>query len=878
MSSMKIALVNSPKSSESRSRWKLAFCCLPLATLLLASPGLAAVPAVVSDAQQTIGTNFSNSQSIAVAPNGVVYVADTSNNKIVEITTNLPGASTQTTVNTSSLKTGLTSPQAVAVDAAGSLYISDLPSGGPRILKVAANSSGAITNSSTVTTLYSGGVLNDPISLAVNSGATLFIGDTSFSGGRIYTLPSTGGTPQLLTVSGITGSYAPAALAISGNNLFIANSSSNNGGVYLVATTGGAAKPVLMGSFTTQQPQGLAVDASGDLFVLAQLAVGPNGNQVLEIPSASAVNQSTPYIIPSTNLVGNGDIAVDPEGNLDIVGYTNNGFFGFSGSATQLNVQNPVYLGATSVTGNGGSSILFNFEFNATTRLSGFRAVTVGDLGSNPDVAQVRFNGSCTTGNHTISSATQPYSCDQSFQATPQYVGTRVSAIQVEGSSSTAIIDSSPVYELGQGAAQIAYPLDTNLTNLGLTQPQGIAVSGFDQTVYIADLIAGKVSSMSNLNGSKINPVSTGSIALSAPSAVAMNGEGDLYIADFNLGKVVVVPTTTGVAPYVLNTAGLLQHPIALATDELGDLYIGDAGPGGDDAGSSQPGYVVVVPYSGSPFQLSISGASIIFPQALAFNNATGVLAIGDGGDVANSIGQIVEISSTGSAQVISYNNPAPDPSGLVFDAAGNLYVLDGNADTFSVVYTNGNSASLSIANPSALFAPSALASSAGSQSFVIANLGGGTSNNLVYLNGNSSTLAFGNQTVGTASASQLVTLANIGNQTLTLGNSFYSPKPVTGFPLGSGTCANGDKLTLLTTCTLAFAFQPTTSGAVTKTVTVNSDAYNSGTPVITLTGTGVAQTQANVLKFQANVLSLQNLLQPKRGGRKSFASAKFRK
>jgi sugar lactone lactonase YvrE len=865
---MKIAFAISEKSSQKRSQWKLTLCGLPaIATLLCAPRSLAAVPAVVADAQQTIGNNFSNSSSIAVGPNGAVYVADTGNNQIVEITTNLPGASTQTAVNTSSLRTALAGPSAVAVDAAGNLYIGDTPNLGARILKVAANASGAITSSSAVTTLYSGGLLNDPIALAVSSGGTLFIGDVGLTNSAIYTMPTAAATPHALTITGIAAGYSPVALAISGNNLFIANGSSNNGGIYVAPVGGGAAKPVLMGSFVTQQPQGLAVDASGDLFVLTQLAVGPSGNQVIEIPAASAVNQSTPYIIPSSNLVGNGGVALDPEGNLDIVGYTNFGFF-VIGQATQLDYLNPVNLGAAAVSGSG-SSILFNFELNASTKLSGFRAVTVGDLGGTSDVAG--RNSTCSTGNRT-GTATQPYTCHQNFQATPQYVGTRVSAIQVEGSTTTNILNSLAVYELGQGPAQIAYPLDVATTQLGLIQPQGVTISGFDQKVYIADLIAGKVYSVTGLNGANATAVSTGSIALSGPSAVAMNGEGDLYIADFDLGRVVVVPTTTGIAPYVLNAGGLLQHPISLATDELGDLYIGDAGVAGDGASSAQPGYVVVVPYSGSPFQLSLN-VPVVFPQALSFNNASGVLAIGDGGDISTALGQIVEVSSTGSAQVVSITNPASptDPTGLTFDAAGNLYVLDGAANTVTVLYTDGTSGLLSFANPSALSAASALANSAGSQSFVIANLGGGTANNLVYLNGNSSTLAFGNQTVNTPSASQAVTLANIGNQNLTLNNSFYSPKPVTGFPAGSGTCAGGDKLTLLTTCTLGFEFQPNAAGSVQKTVTVNSNAYNTGAPVINLTGTGVA-------RAQANVAAKRNLLQLRRVGRKSFASAKFKR
>ena len=121
----------------------------------------------------------------------------------------------------------------------------------------------------------------------------------------------------------------------------------------------------------------------------------------------------------------------------------------------------------------------------------------------------------------------------------------RESAIQAQGPKSS-ILSSTPVYETGLSAAQITYPLDSSTTALGLIEPQGITASGFDQTVYVADLANGAVYSLSGLGGSSPQAVATGGIALQAPSAVAMNGEGDLFIADFNLGEVVVVPTTTG--------------------------------------------------------------------------------------------------------------------------------------------------------------------------------------------------------------------------------------------------------------------------------------------------------------------------------------------
>jgi sugar lactone lactonase YvrE len=888
MKYLKSALVTPSSKSVGR------LSCLPaVAILFCASHAFAAAPAVVVDAQQTLGNGFNDPQGIAVAPNGTVYVADTQNNRIVKLTPNLPGNSASAVVNTGTLS----SPEGLAVDAAGDLFIGDTPNVSARILEVVA-SGGVLT--STVKTIYSGGFLNNPVSLTINSANpafanTLFIGDSIiFGSGAIYSinLSSKTPTPVQVTINGLPRSLTPSALALDlKGDLYIANS---NGGVYVAPAAGGTAQSILTGSFNINQPQGLALDASGDLFILSQLSGNQQaGEQVIEVPNASPTTQPTPYIIPTTNLETGGGMALDPAGNLDIAEVGTGGFFGQqdSGLVTQLDFLNPVYLGAANVYGNNGIGVTFNFEFNSSANFSAFTAVTVGDSANKSDVIKVPTQGfgsqtgNCQFGKHTGLTAYQPYSCYQNFEATPQYVGTRASAIQVQGASASTILSSSPVYELGDAAAQIAYPLDVTTTPLGLIQPQGVAISGFNNEVYIADLAGGNVYSISGLNGSKPTAVYTGAAnsttALSAPSAVAMNGEGDLYIADFNLGEVIVVPTTTGITPYVLNTGSVkLEHPISLALDELGNLYVGDAGSEGEDATSAAPGFVAVVPYNGSAFTLAINGVSIIFPQALAINSSNGDLVIGDGGDGSDG-GQIVQVTPAGAASRLSVTNPATlsNPTGVSFDAAGNLYILDGTLNTITEVYTNQTSTLLAIANPSALSYPSALASSAGSQSFVVANLGGGAANNLVYLNGNSVSFAFGSQVNNSTSAFQAATVANIGNQSLTLSNTrngYYNPNPIPGFGLGTTTtCANGDVYTSLTSCFFAVEFEPTSkyTGAQSEQVTINSNAYNSGTPAINLTGTGTGVGP----QVKANLKAAPQTLQTHNRGRKSFAAAKFK-
>jgi sugar lactone lactonase YvrE len=817
-----------------------------LALLFSASAVFAQAPPVVIDAQQNIGpptgdAAYGQPEAIAVAPNGTVYVADTNNNRIIGLTTNLPGTSTQRTVlNTTFFAGGkeytLSSPQALAVDAAGDLYIGDVLTTGGRIFEMTAI--GGVLNAN-VKLIHSGAPLVNPTALAVDSTNTLFIGDypPSTGDGAIYSLAAGGSILKPLTFTGLPVDFLPGALVRdSSTNLYIADngdgtSSNINGNVYKAPAAGGAAQAVNAQTFSFSQPSGLALDASGDLFILSKLANDTTaGQQVVAIPEASP---TAPYLIPNTGLGNSSSMAMDPNGNLDVLQLT-------PGVVTQLAFVNPVNLGSISV-GATGTPISFNFEFNAPATLSGFRALTQGDVGS--EVTE-DSGGTCSTVPATVSPY-MPYTCTEAFAGKPQYPGTRISAIQVEGATSTSILGFSSVYETGSSAAEVTYPLDSTTTPDTLAQPQGVAVSGLNNTVYIADSYSGKVYSTPYLTGTTFTPVSTGSFILQAPTAVALDGQGDLYIADFNLAEVLKVPTTSGLAPSLVATGGLLQHPIALAVDYLGNLYIGDAGPDGDDASSAAPGYVVKVPLNGPAYKITIpSRVKILFPQALATDSEAD-LWIGDGGPgVRPAEGQIVKISAAGTTATVvtakGVTSPTA-PDGLAFDAAGQLYVLDGAAGTVTVIPPTGNGYQVGFG--ATLSAPSAMAASAGTQSFVIANVGNGITNSLVYLNGNSSTLAFGD-VAERRSKTLSATVRNIGNDDLKLGSPYLTETPDNPAFSTSGTttCRNFEVLDSGTSCVIGVRFAPVATGFTSAEAAVQSNAYNNGIPVVNFNGTGITE------------------------------------
>jgi sugar lactone lactonase YvrE len=832
------------------AKYSPLFCLAVLSVAFCASSARAQAPAVVIDAQQVIGTGFNNPQSIAVSTNGTVYVADTTNNRIVALTPNPPLTGTYTVVSTYPYI--LVGPQALAIDANGDLFIGDTPTVGPpsqgRVIKLAGDGQGNPVGPTTL--LYSGSVLSNPISLAVDSAGDLFIGDYPLSTGvgAIYKLAAGApGTPASAGITGLSSELTPASLLAVGTNLYIADNGNGTpgslGGVFIAPVAGGAATKLSTPGFTPETPSGLAEDTAGDLYILTVLsgAIYLPGQQVLVIPGSSP---TTPYVLPNTALDTSTSMAFDPSGNLDVVALGAKS----AGEVVQFAYVSPVNLGSIAID-QTGTQISYNFEFTKSFTFNGFEFLTQGDTSA--EVVQAT-GGTCATGKHTTLpdhgpaiSAVNPYICQNAFYGDPTFPGKRTSSIELKGAAG-AKLGSTLVYETGLGGAEITYPLNATATAVNLEQPQAVVVSGLNDKVYVADFEAGVVYVTNGVAGSTLTQVSTKPITLSGPAALALDGAGNLYIGDFNLGEVIKVPIPTGGNATVVNTGGLVQHPIAITFDQPGNLYIGDAGSGGIFADFANPGYVVKVPVGGAPFKLTIPSVQVVFPQALAADPKNAVVWIGDGGDP-SSVGQVVQVASNGSSASAF---PVPDvtnPTGLGFDTADDLYVLDGTVNTITVVppTSSGVAPHLVEFDNSLLAAASAMGTSAGAQSFIIANIGAGSSNSLVYINGNRSTLLFGDVKVETPSAVQTATEYNIGDSPITFNNPFYTTNPANkAFAvLPSSTCGAGVVLQPSQSCTINVQFTPTADGSTSQDITVQSNAYNpgapSGAPILRVAGTG---------------------------------------
>ena len=641
-------------------------------------------------------------RGVAVTAAGTVYVAGTVSSgpaivSIVPTSGNVTGPAggngylpaTATVLSLSGVT--LTAPTAVAVDSNGTLYVAD--SAGHQVLKVTSPGSGTQAVS-TITYPLKPGTMENPTALAVDSAKDLYIADDTQS--AIFKVTAGGTTGSKVTLG--TGTYNPVGLTVDkAGDLFFADTSNQ---IYELQSGGPAATPYLSiaasNTFSfdfssAATPVGMGFDPAGNLYVMDSGA-----GHLFEIASKNFW-----YLVPfSTSLTPVG-MAVGSTGNLFLADGTNK-------AVDELFYNNPVNFGSVDA-GIQTPLVTANFQFNSGVSDAKIYQSVQGDYTGEFTTNKV----SCSTkGSAGTTGDTCSFTFDATYlRATP---GLRSGAIGYTDSNNDTLAVRANAIDV---AASLAlYPgTQISLTGQNFIEPQGLAVTGDGGTLFVAD--EGGVLSGSSFNysgavwavtGASSTPtytkLSPGSFP--TPTALALDAAGNLYVADYAGTVSVVQPTySSSHGSQVLSWTGnspkpltfpqgvTLDYPMALAIDPSGNLFIGDMGPEGVLATASNPGFIVEVPagpmacgnssctVGGAPaFKLSntsISGIPIVFPQALT-TDSSGNLYIADAGDMDTDAGGVDVIPvATGTPEQLSLGTPN-QPSGLAFDAAGDLYISSG--------------------------------------------------------------------------------------------------------------------------------------------------------------------------------------------------------
>ena len=647
-------------------------------------------------ADGTNGTaHFAYPCGVAVDSATNLYVADTVNSTIRKVTpvgtnwvvTTLAGLAGCTGTNDGTGSAArFNNPYSLAVDSAGNVYVADTGNHTIREVSpvgtnwVVTTLAGLAGNAGTNDGTGNAARFNGPGGVAVNSTGNVYVSDTANHTIRKLTLSGTNWVVATLAghagnagTNNGTGSaarfYFPFGLAVATNgNLYVADSDNN---AVRIVTPGGVVTTLATG---LNGPYGVTVDSATNVYVTATYydAIG-------KVTPAGVVTALAGSVGNAGSNDGTGSaarfaypcgVAVDSAGTIYVADTGNNtlrkvtptgivttlaGLAGSAGSADGMGsaakFNGPCRL-AVDTNGNVYVPDYFNDTIRKVTPVgANWVVTTLAGLAGSPGSADgtnsaARFyypDGVAvdSAGNLYVSDPNN----DTIRKVTP--VGTNWVVTTLAGSAGhsgsadgtgSAARFNAPV-DVAVDSAGNLYVADLDNDTIRKVTPVG--------TNWVVTTLAGLASSAGSADG-------TGSAArFNGPGGVAVDNAGNLYVSDNNnctirkitpVGQNWVVTTLAGLAGSLgsadgTNSAARFYYPASVAVDSAGNIYVADLG-------------VNVIR------KLTPAGANWVVTT------------------LAGLAGYIAEIDGTGSAARFNF------PAGVAVDSVGNLYVSDSGNNT----------------------------------------------------------------------------------------------------------------------------------------------------------------------------------------------------
>lgn len=583
--------------------------------------------------------------SVAVDHQGNWYIASTTQFRVfkVDVAGNLTiiagtGNSDYSGDGGPATAAGIGIPQGVAVDSSGNLYIAD---GSYRIRRVDAVSHTITTVAGNGEPGFSGdggpataASLYGPSAVALDGSGNLYISDSGHE--RVRRVDAK--TQIITTVAGNGGSnffgegwsatnvsIVPTGIALDGKgNLYIADpvnlrvlrvKATGQHNITTVAGNGsygfsGDGEPAT--SATLNAPVGVALDGSGNLYIADR-----DNNRVRRVDAKSQV---------ITTLAGNGT----------------RGFGGDGGPAAAASLNNPQGIVADGVGNlyvadtynlrlrriNLANQIISTVAGNGTPMFSGDGGPSTGASLSYTQGVGVDTHGNiyiADTGNNRIRRV------DAATNVISSVAGNGIASYSGDN-------DAASIAGLNNARGVAA----DNIGNLYIADTSNNRIRRVDAATQTITTVAGNGAAAFGGDGSLAT-----SASLSVPSGIALDGSGNLFIADTGNQRIrrvdavtQVITTVAGSDSHgpsgdgVLATVATLVSPTGVALDVAGNLYIADS-------------YVSTVRRVDAATQIITTVAGVIGSYAFS----------GDGG--------------VATAASLSY------PQGVALDAAGNLYIAD---------------------------------------------------------------------------------------------------------------------------------------------------------------------------------------------------------
>jgi sugar lactone lactonase YvrE len=238
------------------------------------------------------------------------------------------------------------------------------------------------------------------------------------------------------------------------------------------------------------------------------------------------------------------------------------------------------------------------------------------------------------------------------------------------------------------------------LITLGFSQPTGVAVDG-SGNVYIADTTNNVIEEWMATNNSLITLVSTG---LAHPQGAALDAAGNVYIADSGNNAVKKQPAGGGAVSTLISSG--LADPNGLAVDGAGNLYLADTVDAAIKEWTSSNHIVTTLVSTGlsNPEAVALDAAGNVYFSDTGNNaikrwnavggvvntlvssglNSPGGVAVDGSGNIyfADTANNAFKELAATSGTVITLASGLNGPLGVAVDGAGNLYVANSGLGT----------------------------------------------------------------------------------------------------------------------------------------------------------------------------------------------------
>ena len=738
-----------------------------------------------------------------------------------------PGALAQVTFNgaPATVVSGLQSGMSVAVDTTGNLYVGDIAT---ETVYKETLSGGVYTQ-----TVIVSGVT--PYGVAVDGTGKVYVSD--IGGNRILLETPSGGSYTQSTLD--SNIEAPLGLALDASgNLYVGG---DDGEVFKETLSGGIFTQSTIGN-TADENLSVAVDSNGNVYATGT----DNGNILLETLSGGSYTQSTLF----SGLNQPWGIAVDSAGNIyissaragEVLKETRSGSsYTESIIAAGLNFPTGMILdgpGQLFVNDNNDGTVIrlqLNADFGPVsigtlsntislpfTVTSGTTIGSVSVLTTGLPNKDFLDAGSSTCTAQTYASATD---CVVNVLFSGRSPGSRRGAVVLTDGAGNALA-TVPLSGIATGPQQEFFPSTTTVRNSTTSRPLMLAVDG-NSSVFIPDANNGQIVKVTSAGVSSL--LVSG---LTTPTAVAVDGAGNLHVTNNATDVTTITPNGAQSSVTVAGAANL----VGIALDAVGNQYVTDQN-------------------TGTAYKIALDGTQSTF--ASGFTSANGV-AVDTAGNVyvsSTSDGTISKITPAGVKTSVATGLNGPE--GLAVDAAGDVYyALSGNS-TIGEVPSGGSPTTL---QTNASGTPVGLAiDSSGDLFFSDTTLATVSRLNRQI----PPTLAFATTVAGGTSSDspKIAAMQNTGNAPLTIASVVY---PV-DFPedaVGSGSDCVAGPLATSGVCTFFVDFKPTSAGGTGTTlnllenVKVTANNYNQPGILFRINTTGTVTKRVSSLVLSASSLT----------------------